>query len=162
MSFFAFCSSMRRSAKENFTSSSSNFLPEWSEIGENSLKTRSAPPSTNSRNEAIWLSTSEGIFTSGSRNFPKNFCGSAVLVLAIAKSGYAQRGFDAPPCNIIKLSCKKMTLFREHFFTQKRVRNSIRARANVGQIYATSFGKSRNRAKNGKSGRRSHPLKDMI
>src|SRR3990167_4743055 len=56
---FAYCSSQRNSPKLNLTSLSSNFLPEWSEMGENSLNTRSAPPATKSWND-FYLCLNEG------------------------------------------------------------------------------------------------------
>ena len=62
----------------------SNFLPALSLIDENSLKTLSAPPPTNSVNEPIWLSTKLGSLINGSRKRPKYFCGNAALLCARA------------------------------------------------------------------------------
>src|SRR3989344_101126 len=99
---FAYCSSQRNSPKENLTSLSSNFLPEWSEIRENSLNTRSAPPSTKSVNDFIWLSTRLGSLMSGSRNFPKYFCGRTDFCFAI---------LTRYPCGVVRRRIKTLIRF---------------------------------------------------
>src|SRR3989338_2872346 len=99
---FAYCSSQRNSPKLNLTSLSSNFLQEWSEMGENSLNTRSAPPYTKSWNDFICASTRLGNFTSGSRNFPKYFWGRTDLSFAI---------ITTYPCGVVRRRMKTLLDF---------------------------------------------------
>src|SRR3989338_734172 len=120
---------------------SSYFFPAWSVIGENSLKTRSAPPSTNCRKESSCDSTRLGNFTSGSRKRPKNFCGrTAVCVFAIGEIFRKQNPQALFAFYFLLLSSiKRLQTGTLYFFAKKRVRNSISSQANIGRVYTVTF-----------------------